>query len=323
VEREAVALERLKLHVVIGRGRGDVLQARVVGPDVDLAAAFLDEFTRIRVGSHTNATHACCIPEGRIDGTLDRRGRRLSFAAAGHRSEVTVGGVLSEAWGVYRLLFKRSVLTAAVVYAPLALLRIAHHASSGSGAQLISLGIFVLDLAGPLIVQGALIEIVRDVHEGKPPRPIRVLMGRGRERLWPLLGASLIYAFGVGFGLILLVIPGLILAARWSLLAPLVVLEEQTLAEARHRSNTLVKGRTGIVLACIAVPYLVGGSLPLLAFLAQLSFATTILLTFIWSALSAPFNAHVLSVIYYRLADPARPVIDPRVRTWRSVWEDR
>jgi hypothetical protein len=236
---------------------------------------------------------------------------------------MTVGEVLSQAWIVYRLLFKRSVLTAAVVYALIALLRIAHHASSGPSAQLISLGVFVLDLAGPLIVQGALIEIVRDINEGQAPRPIRVLMGRGRERLWPLLGASLVYAFGVGFGLILLVIPGLILAARWSLLAPLVVLEEQTVGDARHRSNTLVKGRTGIVLVCIAVPYLVGGSLPLLAFLAQLSFATTIVLTFIWSALSAPFYAHVLSVIYYRLADPTKPVIDPRVGIWRSVWEGR
>jgi hypothetical protein len=248
---------------------------------------------------------------------------RLIFCSAGHRTEVTVGGVLSQAWSVYRLLFKRSVLTAAVVYALIALLRIAHHASSGPVAQLISLCVFVLDMSGPLIVQGALIEIVRDVHDGRAPRPVSALMGRGRERFWPLLGASIIYGLGVAFGLLLLIVPGLILAARWSLLAPLVVLEEQPVAEARHRSNRLVTGHTGTVLGSLAVAFLAADLPYWLVFFSHVSFATTILLTFVWNALSAPFEAHVLSVIYYRLADPDRPVIDPRVRAWRSVWEGR
>jgi hypothetical protein len=32
------------------------------------------------------------------------------------------------------------------------------------------------------------------------------------------------------------------------------------------------------------------------------------------------FQAHALSVLYYRLVDPQRPAIDPQVRTWPSVW---
>jgi hypothetical protein len=38
------------------------------------------------------------------------------------------------------------------------------------------------------------------------------------------------------------------------------------------------------------------------------------------SARAVPFQAHALSVLYYRLVDPQRPAIDPQVRTWPSVW---
>jgi hypothetical protein len=39
------------------------------------------------------------------------------------------------------------------------------------------------------------------------------------------------------------------------------------------------------------------------------------------SAVAAPFEAHVLSVIYYRITDPENRVIHPDVRSWQSVWE--
>ena len=37
-------------------------------------------------------------------------------------------------------------------------------------------------------------------------------------------------------------------------------------------------------------------------------------------AVMAPYQAHVLSVLYYRLVDPQRPAVDPRVLAWPSVW---
>jgi len=43
--------------------------------------------------------------------------------------------------------------------------------------------------------------------------------------------------------------------------------------------------------------------------------------TFVWNSLAAPFDAHVLTVLYYRVTDPARPVIHPDVLHWKSVWE--
>ena len=39
------------------------------------------------------------------------------------------------------------------------------------------------------------------------------------------------------------------------------------------------------------------------------------------STFTAPYAAHVLSVLYYRLTDPELPTIDPSVRRWPSVWK--
>jgi hypothetical protein len=38
------------------------------------------------------------------------------------------------------------------------------------------------------------------------------------------------------------------------------------------------------------------------------------------SIIAAPYAAHVLSVLYYRLTDPERPTINPVVHEWSSVW---
>jgi hypothetical protein len=234
-----------------------------------------------------------------------------------------VRSVLGDAVRVYRLLFVRSVTTAAVVYAAIALIDILHHANAGSAAQALAVVSTVLGLAGPLVVQGALVAIVRNVHVGRPPERIGELFRLGGGRFWPLLGASLLYGFGVFLALLLLIVPGLILAARWSLLAPLVVLERRGVDEARRRSSELVKGHTGAVLGCVFLTLLIVSLIVWPLALTHLSFGTSVFLSFLWSALTAPFEAHVLTVIYYRLADPDRPVIDPSVTRWHSVWDGR
>ena len=129
--------------------------------------------------------------------------------------------------------------------------------------------------------------------------------------------------FGCFFGLILLIIPGFVVAARWSLLAPLVVLEERTVREARDRSSSLVKGKTETVLVCVVLTFILTDSFFLALLFWHTGFGLRVLLSFAWSSLTAPFAAHVLTVLYYRLADATRPVIDPEVLKWRSVWEGR
>jgi hypothetical protein len=199
---------------------------------------------------------------------------------------------------------------AAIVFGALALAKVGGH--YGGRALAIALGIvaFVLEWGGPVIVQGALIELVANIHEGRPARPLGRLYARARARFWPLFWGSLVYVLGILGGLVLLIVPGLVAFARWSLLALFVVLEEDGVEDAIRKSSAAVRGRAGRVLG------IVGGAFLLLAVPADLVFYLVLdrgvewqLFSFAWSSLTAPFEAHVLSVLYYRLTDPQRPVI--------------
>ena len=111
----------------------------------------------------------------------------------------------------------------------------------------------MLSLVGGLLVQGALVGAVNDLYSNRPAAPTRALYDRTRERLGTLLGASLVYGFGVVLGIVLLIVPGLIAIARWSLIVPLIVIERRGWREAFSRSNQLVTGRTGRVLVLVVI----------------------------------------------------------------------
>ncbi len=80
------------------------------------------------------------------------------------------------------------------------------------------------------------------------------------------------------------------------------------------RATSRVLGAVLLSWLLTSVPLIVAG------FALHHDAARYLVLLFIWRSLTAPFEAHVLTVIYYRLADPQRPVIEPAVLHWRSVW---
>ena len=138
-------------------------------------------------------------------------------------------------------------------------------------------------------------QIVRNVHEGRRPE-----------------GA---------FGLLLLVVPGILALTRWSLMAPAIVLEGREVFAARRRSKELVQGNGPAVFLALLLMGLAVTLPPLIALFGPFGFTTQTLGTFVWSALTAPLTAHLYTVLYYRLADPDRPVVAPEVWRWRSVWD--
>lgn len=153
-----------------------------------------------------------------------------------------ISEILGDAALVYRRLWRRSVVVAGLVFCVVSL---ADAFSAERSTQATTLVSVVLTLVGSLLVQGALVEAVRDLHEGREAGAVGVYYSRTRDRLGTLLGASLLYGIGVAVGLVLLVVPGLVAVARWSLLVPLVVIERLGVGEAFSRSNRLVRDRPG------------------------------------------------------------------------------
>lgn len=235
-----------------------------------------------------------------------------------------ISGVLGEAWEVYKRLWQRSVVVAGLVFAVVSL---ANALAFRSGTVATTLVSVVLALAGGLLVQGALVEVVRDLHEGREPRPVGEYYASTRDRLGTLLGASLLYGLGVVIGFVLLIVPGLIAVARWSLIVPLLVIERLGIGEAFSRSSTLVRGQTGRVLVLVVVANVITG---VAGFAIRSAFGFLPDFGAIWiggtiaSAIAVPYEAHVLTVLYYRLTEPERPVLpeEPPRDTWRSVWDE-
>ena len=214
---------------------------------------------------------------------------------------MTISGVLDDAFQIYRRLFGRAVVVAGLVFVVVGL---GEAFASRRATSLVTLVSLLLSLVGGLLVQGALVEAVNDLHSGHPAAPTRELYDRTRERLGTLLGASLVYGFGVVVGIVLLIVPGLIAISRWSLIVPLIVIERRGWREAFSRSNQLVTGQTGRVLVLVVIANVITAIVSLgisALFMFLPNFFSVWLGTALAGAITVPYQAMVLTVLYYRL----------------------
>lgn len=91
----------------------------------------------------------------------------------------------------------------------------------------------------------------------------RGLVQRSGRVAWPYIGLSILSNIGIIVGLVLLVVPGVILAIRWSIAAPLLIAEELGVTESLSESWARTKGHALTILVAYLVPLV-----PLLASLA-------------------------------------------------------
>ena len=102
------------------------------------------------------------------------------------------------------------------------------------------------------IVQGAWISLLASAAQGTPIG-VGPALGRGLSVALHLFACNLMLGIGVGFALILLVIPGVILALGWCAAAPAVVVSNQGPFESLGESWTLTAGhRISLFVAFLA-----------------------------------------------------------------------
>jgi hypothetical protein len=240
------------------------------------------------------------------------------------RVELDANAVLKQAWALYRRLFGRSVLLGALVLGAMHLVEAL--ATFGRRGIVVSLLALVLAIAGLALLQGGLVEIVRGLHvDGDDDASFGDVLARSGVRLGKLTAVSLLTALGVALGSLLLVVPGVVLATRWALAVPVAMLEEGNAREALARSREIVRGNgwnvlkvlfaVGVLTALVDVPFTLAaaGAGPFGWWLASTAA----------SALTAPYAAHALTVAYYRLLEPSRPVVLEPGHRWASIWDDQ
>src|SRR5919199_3124654 len=170
-----------------------------------------------------------------------------------------VGEVLGEGWAMYKRFFRPFFLTAFVVFAVLDLLSaLADRAGTNHsvlGWVFWTLVSIVVGLVGTFWVQSALVELVRDVRDGRVDRSVGETYRAVQPRLPAVIVAGVLAAIGIGLGFIALVIPGLFLLTIWSMLVPVIVLEGRSAGESFSRSRELVRGHGWSVFGLIVVTF--------------------------------------------------------------------
>lgn len=230
-----------------------------------------------------------------------------------------ISTVLGEAWSLYTRHIGRFFLTAFVVYAVLDLVSALADAAAGdSVAAGILWGLIaaIVSVVGFFWVQGALVETVRDVRDGRADRSVGETYRAVQPRLAALIVAGILAGIGIAIGLLLLIVPGLFLLTIWSMLVPVIVLEGRSAGASFDRSREIVRGNGWSVFGLIVVVFLLvaiaSGVIGLL-FAPLPDFLDSWLGSLVAHSLTIPFAAAALTTAYFKLtsAEPAPAAAAP------------
>src|ERR1044072_5835249 len=235
---------------------------------------------------------------------FDAGARRAGAKLSRMERKLDVGGALGQTFSTYR--------SQAGVLLPLAftlfLLVAVIEDLVASSLALFPLGLAVSVIAGTLY-QGMVVNVVRDVQDGRRDSSIEELVGATMPVVLPLIGAGLLAGIGIG----LLVVPGLILMTIGAVIAPVIVVERSGVMAAFGRSRELVRGNGwqvfGVIVPVVLITIAAGIVFGAIAVSISDTAVMRILFNVIASTLTAPIAALAAAVVYFRrrAPDPTPP----------------
>jgi hypothetical protein len=104
-----------------------------------------------------------------------------------------------------------------------------------------SMGALLLGVVAAAASQAATVIAVSQVHLDRPAS-VMDSFSRVKSQIFGVAGLSLAIGFLVALACIALIVPGILLAVKWSLAVPAKVLEGKSVGEAMSRSSQLSKG---------------------------------------------------------------------------------
>jgi len=153
-----------------------------------------------------------------------------------------------------------------------------------------------------MIAQAMILYIAFQYLRGQPAS-LSDAAQKGLGRFFPLLGAVILFGLGVWVGLLLFIVPGFMLMARWFVAVPACVVEKLGPVASLTRSAALTKGYRwkifGMFLLIWLASLIVGGLIGLLV--GVLGPFMTLLANFVWTAIWAAYFNSVWVMIYHDL----------------------
>jgi len=224
-----------------------------------------------------------------------------------------LSGVLGESWRTYRAHAAHLITIAAGIFLVAAvlegLLYLGNHVVGSILGALIG-------FVAAFLVQAALVKAAQDVRDGRVDLSIGETVSAAWQVFWPVAGASILAGLAIVIGLFLLIVPGLYLITIWAVIVPCIVIERTRVFSSFGRSHGLVKGNGWNVFGILIITFLILFAVQLVLALILSSLPTELsnaISTVVAGALISPFQALVVTTIYFRLVGvesgvaPAQP----------------
>ena len=207
------------------------------------------------------------------------------------------GDVIGRAFGIYRDQIGVLLPAALAVFAVDALVTWVFDEG------LLPLVAVLVSLVLATLYEGMVVQLVRDVQDGRRDNTVGELFGSVSPVLLPLIAVSLLAGLGIGIGFLLLIVPGLILLTIWSVAAPVTVIERPGVFSAFGRSRELVRGYGWPVFGTVVLVFLLVVAASIAADLIGLALGDVgrAILSWIFNALTQPVAALTASVLYFTL----------------------
>ncbi|HEX4189076.1 MAG TPA: hypothetical protein VHY83_14385 [Solirubrobacteraceae bacterium] len=172
------------------------------------------------------------------------------------------------------------------------------------GGASVGIVLFLVDyaLVQPLI-SALHIHAVMQIGEGRRPLLGQVAL-RGLRVLPEVAAAVIAAGLGIGLGFLAFIIPGILLALRWSVVAQTAAVEHDGWLPALRRSGELTRGNYWHILGLLIVTSLLAGGVTLAASaipLGSTTGAASVALGIVVRTVTASFTALTLALLYFDL----------------------
>jgi hypothetical protein len=171
----------------------------------------------------------------------------------------------------------------------------------------------IVSLVVSTFYQGMVVQLVRDVIDGRRDHSAGDLLRSVSPVVVPLIVVSILAGIGIVIGFILIIVPGLILLTIWAVVAPVVVVENPGVGATFGRSRALVKDHGWQVFGVIVIIFgifLVVGVISAVV-ISSVGDAGGTVVSWLLNVVTAPIAALVGAVLYFALrvahGEPARP----------------
>ncbi len=137
------------------------------------------------------------------------------------KDKLDVGGTLSQVFSIYGA---QAGTLLPIAFWLFLVVAIVNGLISGSLIML-AVALAVSTIVATLY-QGTVVKLVSDVQDGRRDSSAGDLLRSAMPFVLPLIGAGLLAGIGIAIGMLLLIVPGLILATIWAVIAPVIVVEQ-------------------------------------------------------------------------------------------------